>query len=185
MSEESKFQFYSRGVNFCVGLVPARVHYDDHGQRVETGGVVADFAPDGRYETDDPEVAEKLRAAESFNVDFHEFGNEPDAIKPTLPDAIKSLTEASVANDAAAVESLLQQERATHNRAEIVGAAETALANIRKLNEVGPSYTEPEVVAEEAVADPGARPAEADPENTGEGTEGTEPEDPEGGEATS
>lgn len=169
MSEESKFQFYSRGVNFCVGLVPAQVHYDDHGQRVETGGVVADFAPNGRYETDDPEVAETLRSKESFNLDFHEFGNEPDAVRPALPDALKTLAEASVANDANAVETLIQQEEATHNRPEIVGPAETALANIRKLNDVGASYTEPEVVAEGAVADPGARPAEvADDTEVGE-----------------
>jgi hypothetical protein len=160
-TKKKEIEFYSRGRGLVVGIEPPAVHFDARGERVESGGSVADFGlGNGFFTTDDPDVADHLRSCESFGTDFWETGSEVGGIKPTVADAVIAISEAAVAHDAEALETVIHEEKATHNRAEVLGAAQAALANVRTVLSAGVPRTEPEVVAAEASADPGARPAE-------------------------
>lgn len=160
-TEDKQFKFYSRGRGQTVTIVSPTHHYDQDGKRVEKDGLIADFGIlGGRWETDNEEHAALLRERDGFNVDFFEEGNEPDALKPSEPDALASIVSAVAAQDLEALEGILQREKSTHNRPTVVGTAETALADLRKIVDTGTPRTEPEVVGAEVVADPNARPVE-------------------------
>jgi hypothetical protein len=146
-------KFYSRGHGQRVTLKSPEVRYDERGNRIEIGGTVAEF-DNGFWETDDSELADIMREREGFNLDFFEEGNEPGALKPSEPDALAAIIEATAAQDAEKVETVLAEEKATHNRPAVIGAATTALANVRKAIEAGVPNSEDRVVADEVVDPP-------------------------------
>lgn len=155
MAEKKKkvTRFYSRGHAQTVTIESPDIVYDDHGHRIEKGGTIADFAPDGWYETDDDDIVAVLREREGYNLDFFEEGNEPDAIKPTEGDAIATIIEATAAEDDEAIQKVLDEEKATHNRPTVVGAATAALVNVRKAKDVGTERSNVELAEGEEEGD--------------------------------
>jgi hypothetical protein len=148
-AKKTTTRFYSRGHAQTVTIRSPEIAYDDHGHRIEKGGEIADFAPDGWFETDDPEVVEILREREGFNLDFFEEGNEIGAIKPTESDQIEAIIEATAAEDDEAIQQVLDDEKAGHNRPSVVGAATAALVNVRKAKDVGTERSNVELAGEE------------------------------------
>lgn len=129
------------------------VHYEDP----DFPSVVVEFAPSGRIElepgegigkaapgtyADKQECARRgvdpsrevprdtiswLRAHRGYNVDFYEEGNEPDRPQPTEEKFFELLTGFTLEFDVENLRGLVETEKATHNRPNLVKAAQAAL----------------------------------------------------------
>lgn len=150
--KKKQIEFYSRGRNFRVirshknrvvtatgsqmDTNPDALTYEfgPHGRLTVHEG--QDLRPDGAW---DPETGERtmqdaatfLRSRPGFNRDFFEEGAELDRPLPTEKDFSAEVTAATLQLDIPALEGLLEQERATHNREALVDQAESALEQVR------------------------------------------------------
>lgn len=95
---------------------------NDPGKRVEFDR--------GEFTTDDPELIEWLRAHRNFNVPsnqgFYEVGNAPDEPRPTIAEQHAAIEGAVAERDVEALEAVVAEEKATHNREVVFAAARIA-----------------------------------------------------------
>lgn len=82
---------------------------------------------DGRFETSDSEEIEFLRDHKLFNSRFYEEGNAPDEPKPTVKEQLSAVARAIAASDPDAIQAVLDEERATHDRDVVTSAAQEGL----------------------------------------------------------
>lgn len=139
-------RFRARGQNHSVTLVKPEVRYTEKGLRQESGGIIADFAPDGLLETRDPKIIALLRGKDGFNVDYFEEGNEPGAVKPTEVEVLTAINAATIQLDIAQLDGLLEEEKAGHNRPVVIGTLTSAIKNVRVAIDAGvpaPTVVEP------------------------------------------
>ena len=128
-------QFRSRGRGFRVVIDPKRPAFDVHGAHVgDTPGEVAEFKPDGLYETRDPAIVKYLMARDSFNLEFVRVGMEPGRAPDSAP-VLDKIMQATIDLDVKAIEEILEAERGTggHGRGDVVNAAESALRRLHGL----------------------------------------------------
>ena len=81
------------------------------------------------------DTIEYLRRHEEFNKRFHESGNEPDRPLPTESDFNRLLRKNLLNLDLDATVAMLQTERETHNRPELVKAADETRREILLLRQ--------------------------------------------------
>jgi len=91
------------------------------------------------YRTDDPVIIAWLRSHDAFQFDgpsgFYELV-EPvaiDDLEPTTADQLQALQEALMRHDPEAAEAVLETEKSTHNRPQVLKAAESAATSLREL----------------------------------------------------
>jgi len=94
------------------------------------------------FSTEDPTLVSWLRDHKNFNTNapggFYEVGAAPDEPKPTRAEQSKRIAKASAALDAVQLTEIIDGECDTHNRPEVIDAAEAALQVILE----GPSESE-------------------------------------------
>lgn len=78
------------------------------------------------------DAVEALKAHHDYGHRFHLEGEEPGRPQPLERDFLKALTKAATKLDVAQIESMLEQEKATHKRMDLVLAAESALEGARE-----------------------------------------------------
>ena len=128
--------FRSRGTGFRVVLDPKRPRFDSVGTHIgDTAGAVAEFKPNGMYETRDPEVVAFLMSRDSFNLEFFRVGMEPGRAPDSAP-TLDRILQAALDLDSATIEELLEAERAEggHQRGDVINAAESALRRLNGLD---------------------------------------------------
>jgi hypothetical protein len=134
-------RFISKGMHFqIVHRPPLTRDNNSGGMIVVDRGHIIDFGtpfrvegndlPVGTYVTDDPEIVEWLRNADSFNVEFWEQGNEPDAVHPTMQELAPQIAAATAELDTDALHELLKAELATHNRPDVLAVLEASLGHL-------------------------------------------------------
>ena len=131
--------FRSRGAGFRVVLDPKRPQYDAVGVHTgDSAGKVADFNPNGYFETRDPEVVAFLMARDSFNLEFFRVGMEPGRAPDSAP-VLDRIMQAAIELDVKAIEEILEAERADggHKRGDVLNAGESALRRLNGLDEGG------------------------------------------------
>jgi hypothetical protein len=151
--KQKPITFRSVYPNLQVTVEPGRPQLLDINRNViqtRTSGRHIQFEAN-RYETSDPEEIEFLKGHEYFDNPrgFWERGASPREPRPTTKDQLADIARASAKGDAEALEALLSGERQTHNRFEVVIAAEAA---VEAVQEVAPKKTKKtaEVVAKSA-----------------------------------
>ena len=116
-------------------LVQRRPVFGEGGLRIgQTEGITAEFH-NGFYETDDPEIVERLRKHTQLNHEFVEVGAEPDAVPSSEPQ-IEAILKATAELDALTLEEILQAEQNGHQRPDVLTAAQAA---IRRVHGVEPA----------------------------------------------
>lgn len=128
--------FRARGVGFRAVLDPKRPAFDALGQHVgDTEGAVAEFKPNGTYETRDPAVVKSLMERDSFNLEFFRVGMEPGRAPDSAP-VLDRIMQATIDLDVKAIEEILEAERAEggHNRGDVIGAGESSLRRLHGLD---------------------------------------------------
>lgn len=92
-----------------------------------------------RYATDDPTIIAWLRTHEKLGHNgpsgFYEV-TEPvdmDALEPTVDDQLAALQDALMTHDPERADAVLKVEQETHNRPQVLKAAESAVASLREL----------------------------------------------------
>jgi hypothetical protein len=164
--------FQSSHAKFRLVLEPARPIYGRDGIVGTEGGKTAEFQ---RYvfQVDDPtakrlgyksqtELVDALRAAATYNTDFWELGNAPDAQKPTVQDMLAQITDATAYQRVEKLRELKHMElvgdgeQGGHQREEILTAIDRALGILTEGKEgkrgAGKPQPLPDAVNEEAVA---------------------------------
>lgn len=128
--------FRSRGVGFRAVLDPKRPQFDAVGVHTgDSAGEVAEFKPDGTFETRDPAVVKDLMARDSFNLEFFRVGMEPGRAPDSAP-VLDRIMQATIDLDVKAIEEILEAERAEggHNRGDVIGAGESSLRRLHGLD---------------------------------------------------
>lgn len=139
------FRFISKGAHFCLQHIAPQSVIENGVVKVLEKGHTLDFGspfrttgehlPKGTFETTDPELAAWMREQTSFGTEFWEAGNEPDAIHPSIAELAPLIAKATSELDAGELETLLAEERGTHNRIDVVTMLEASLAQISSLGE--------------------------------------------------
>jgi hypothetical protein len=117
----------------------------------------------GEDQTKERDAVEALKAHYSYGVDFHLEGEEAGRPQPIERDFLRDLARATGRLDVATVESLLEQERATHKRTDLLVAAETSLQTVReelKAIETAKAEAAAQVPAKTPAAKSAAKPKE-------------------------
>jgi hypothetical protein len=164
--------FQSAHAKMRVVLKPARNIYGRDGVVGTEGGQTAEFE---RYifQVDDPtakrmgyrsqtELADALRNAGTFNREFWEIGNAPNAQKPSVQDMLAAVTDATAyqrvekLRELRELETVGDGEVGGHNREEVLGSIDRALGILTGGREgkrgAGKPQPVPEPVNPEAVA---------------------------------
>jgi hypothetical protein len=137
------YRFISKGLHFqIVHRPPLTATSDAGGMIVKDPGHIIDFGtpfrvegadqPSGTYVTSDPEIAEWLRAQASFNVEFWESGNEPDAIHPTMAELAPVIAKATAELDVDTLRQLLEAEQGSHNRPDVLSMLEASIGQLEE-----------------------------------------------------
>lgn len=71
-----------------------------------------------------------LREHPDFNLRFFESGNEPGLLRPTAEEFNDAAMAAAMEADEDALRALVDAERGSHNRGELIGLAEKALERL-------------------------------------------------------
>jgi hypothetical protein len=112
------------------------------GKRVEFG-----HAGDPHlFTTSDPETLDFLRGNEEEGIEphrlynnpndgFYELDNPPNAPQPTVKEQIVAISKAAVTSDVEAIRQVVELEKATHNRDQVMVAARGALEGIAEGDE--------------------------------------------------
>lgn len=95
------------------------------------------------FTTEDPELIEFVRNHRFFNSQITEEGNEPDRIRPSLRERIDAIMAASAGHDPDALVDIIEDERATHNRVDVIEVAEQALERMAEAVEQANPASEP------------------------------------------
>lgn len=133
---DKTYKFYSKGSSFRTTIEKPEKRIDLRtNQPVEHGGVVADFGPDGRFETGDSVVANLLREKETFNVYFFEDKGPVGSASPTEQDVTDRVLKAAVTHDVGALEAILIEEKTGHNRTALIGQIESTLADTKAVRD--------------------------------------------------
>lgn len=126
--------FLSRGSNLVV-LKKGRIRYADaRGQLAVTEGVQYDFAPDGRFETDDEEVIEYLEARPAFGVEFWEMGHDPHKA-PTPAPVLDEIMDAVINLDDDRLAEIEQEEQEGLKREIVLSQVASARRKVQGLGE--------------------------------------------------
>jgi hypothetical protein len=127
--------FMSFGDNLDVVVEPGRPETRDVNNKVISAAVPSKHATfkDHYFETDDAEVISYLEEHEMYQMPrgIWKEGDSPDEPKPSRTDQHKAVAEAAAKGEVDKLQEVLTEERETHNRQDVVVAAETAIANIR------------------------------------------------------
>lgn len=139
--------FVSRASNLRLVSDPEAVVRNDRGQVVKNyAGSAVEFqnsrftvdADDKiMYRGEEVPTVEFLRNHPTFNVDFWELGNAPDEPKPTLAEQNEAIYAAAGKRDVNAIAKIVEEEKRTHNRSQVLQVAEAALIAIAGANEEG------------------------------------------------
>lgn len=93
------------------------------------------------FKTDHPQLIAWLRSHPNLNAvtptGFFESGRAPDEPRPTIGERMTAIAEATADVDVDALKAELDDERATHQRAPIIQAAEAALRRFAEAPEPG------------------------------------------------
>jgi hypothetical protein len=134
--------FQSAHAKMRVVLEPARNIYGREGVVGTEGGKTAEFE---RYifQVDEPtakrmgmtqaELTQALRDAGTFNREFWEIGNAPNALKPSVQDMLAQITDATAYQRVEKLRELRQLETVGdgelggHNREEVLASLDRAL----------------------------------------------------------
>lgn len=137
------FRFISKGLHFqIVHRPPLTRDNNSGGMIVEDKGHIIDFGtpfrtegadqPSGSYTTTDPEIAEWLRAQSSFNLEYWEQGNEPDALHPTIHELAPVIARATAELDVDTLRKLLEAEQGSHKRGDVLAMLDASIAQIEE-----------------------------------------------------
>lgn len=151
-TESTKHTFLSKGAYHRIVRYSRDPVRDHSGMIVEAAKTVAyDFYPDGKLEVwsghdiraDGPldedgrpteqDAVEFLRNHHRYQREdgFHEVGREPGRLLPTVEERVQAIIDAAVSLDAEAVQSVIDEEKADHNREPVIQAGERALEKLR------------------------------------------------------
>lgn len=144
-NEKGEIVFLSKDPNLRVVRIPQRRRYNERGELEVLPGEVYEFKR-GSFLTKDESVAEWMRNHEKFNSKFYEVGNEPDRISPTLDEVMGQITGAAANGDLIALAEIYDREKATHDRAPVLAAAEKGMEAIEARNASAEGSLAPEPV---------------------------------------
>lgn len=82
--------------------------------------------PETGYRTEVDKAA-WLRSHNGFNQNYWEIGNEPDAMRPSVEEMLREITQAAVLVDLDRLKELRRSEDETHQRQTVIGAIDDAL----------------------------------------------------------
>lgn len=117
-------------------LVPRRPVFGEGGLRIgQSEGLTAEFHG-GFYESDDPDVVERLRRHSQLNHEFVEVGAEPDRVPSSAP-AIEAILKATAELDAVTLEEILAEEQNGHQREDVISAANAAIRRVHGVEPAG------------------------------------------------
>jgi hypothetical protein len=125
-------QFQSKNKRMRVVIEPIHNIYGREGVQGTTQGKTIEFK-DYRYLSKSAEETEALRGAGTFNQEFWELGNAPDALKPSAEDMLERITDAATRQNVEklrelkALEAVGDDEQGGHNRQEVIAAVDRAL----------------------------------------------------------
>lgn len=144
-SKTKPSRFISKGAHFQIVYRPPRSRFENGMLVTDDPGEILDFGtpfridgadqPVGTYVTDDPVKIEWLRNAQSFNVEFWEAGNEPDALHPTVAELAPQIAKATAELDTDKLRELLEAEEASHKRADVVTMIESSIEALEAQSE--------------------------------------------------
>ena len=126
--EGETVNFHSRGANFKAVITPSYRRIHDHGAEF-IAGTYADFAPNGHFSTDDPDVIAHLRSLPSLGLEFFELA----APMPEPDDVLEAIMLATIELDDAQLAEIEAVERTGFNRAGVLQAASAARQQVQKL----------------------------------------------------
>lgn len=124
--------FRSSDENLHLVQDPQTQHMDNAGRPYTVAGTRHEFRG-GVLEVDEaenPEQVKWLRNHRLLNAQyggFYEVGNEPDRPKPEVTEVVNAIVAAGLAGNAKEVRDILQGERDSHNRVEVVTVGESTL----------------------------------------------------------
>lgn len=123
--------FIAKCENLILVVEPRAASYNHLGIKIGvSAGKRVEFQ-EHEFTTDDAELIEWLRAQPGYNVPnnqgFYELGNAPDEPKPTVPQQQEAIEAATAAGDLDALEAVVTEEKATHNREVVLASAKIAL----------------------------------------------------------
>jgi len=133
MATETKSRpttFVRRYRDYRLVKDPTIWNHTPQGVRYETiPGEAVEFDEQGRFETDDEKLIEWLRGHDQYNspIGFWELGNAPDEPKPTTQHQVEEITRLTAAGDVPKLQELIEAERATHNRENVIVQAQAGI----------------------------------------------------------
>jgi hypothetical protein len=92
--------------------------------------VAADFAPNGLFSTSDPKLIAWLREHPDNGIQFLEKGNEPGRLLPSEEEFRAQVVDAATQADVGGLRQLVDEERGSHGRGELIALAEHALERL-------------------------------------------------------
>jgi hypothetical protein len=116
--------FISQGRNFRAVLRGPVKAFDDKGAYIQVEPeIVADFAPEGMFSTDDPRIIKHLEGLHAFQTVFYKMGEQPGAEKPSVEEQLFRIIELGDGLDLVGLRELAAGEQAGYNRQLVVRAA--------------------------------------------------------------
>ena len=110
-------------------LIPRRPVYGQGGERIgQTDGLTVEFRR-GLFESDDPEVVERLRSHSQKDREFVEVGAEPDRVPSSAP-VIEEILKATAELDAVSLERIREEEIAGHGREDVMATVDAAIRRV-------------------------------------------------------
>ena len=110
-------------------LVPRRPVYGQGGERIgQTDGLTVEFRH-GQFESDDPEIVERLRTHSQKDREFVEIGAEPDRVPSSGP-VIEEILKATAELDAVRLEQIREEEVAGHGREDVLATVDAAIRRV-------------------------------------------------------
>jgi hypothetical protein len=126
--------FLSKGKNHVL-LKKGRVRFTNaRGELVVTEGVQYDFSPDGRFETDDQEVADYIQSRPNFGVEVYQMGFDPAAAPDPQP-VLDTILEATIELDDARLAALEAEEQAGLKRDLVLKTVAAARRRVQGMGE--------------------------------------------------
>lgn len=133
-TETETFTFTSLRSEFLLYLTPDRTEHHSDGTSETVNGIKCQFGnlggfEMGKFETDDPELVERLRKSPHFNQDFFEI-----KVVPVAPDSTDDLVEVAMliaGGDVDALQNMLEKENAGWEREPVLNAISGGLSALQ------------------------------------------------------
>lgn len=130
--------FISRFPDFKLNRLHPEYVYDGRGKILGTDIEEDGSDPDVVFEdtvftTDDPVLIDFVRDHEEFERNIWEQGAAPDEPEPRFADQMDKIVAATAVRDVDALNEVINEEESTHNRPQIVQAAESAIERIEEV----------------------------------------------------